>query len=69
MARFDANPDLDTTFHFDTDPDPDPTHSCWKKRNLFLTFFFTAKPVYIIFFVSLVGVLFWTIFFWKKSIV
>jgi hypothetical protein len=27
MDRLDANPDLDTTFHFDADPDPDPTRS------------------------------------------
>jgi hypothetical protein len=49
MARFDATPDLDTTFHFDTDPDPDPTHSCWKKRNLFLTFFHSKASLHCFF--------------------
>jgi hypothetical protein len=42
MARFDANPDLDTTFYFDADPEPDPTLSlthAGKKSEICFRFF------------------------------
>ncbi len=47
--RFDADPDLDPTSHFDAYPDPDPNPSfTLVEKSKFLLLLFTAMPVYIV---------------------
>ncbi len=52
--RFDAEPDSDTTFHFDAypDPDPDPTPILHMLENQFFLLLFTPQQCKIIILVS-----------------